>query len=239
MEYFIKPDAGTPQGSILSPMLANIFLHYVLDTWFETTVKSHVKGFCELVRYADDFVCVVRYAEDAKRIERALHNRFTKYSLELHPTKSRTFSFGRFERMNAKTQKRRANTFDFLGFTHYCGISRKGNFKVARKTSRKKYAAKCKELNTWLRIIRNSVRTKEWWKTLIAKLRGHFQYYGVSENYRSIARFYTYALRVVHKWMNRRSQKRKMNWERFNSYLEHYPLPKPRIVHSFYGSPVR
>lgn len=235
----VTPDVGTPQGSILSPMLANIFLHYVLDAWFETTVKSHVKGFCELVRYADDFICVVRYVEDARRIERAFHNRFTKYSLELHPTKSRTFSFGRFERENAKTQKRRANTFDFLGFTHYCGISKKGNFKVARKTSRKKYVAKCKEMNAWLKKIRNSVKTKEWWKTLIAKLRGHFQYYGVSENYRCIKRFYVHVIKLVHKWMNRRSQKRKMNWERFNAYLEHYPLPRPKIVHSFYVSPVR
>ena len=235
----VKPDAGTPQGSILSPMLANIFLHYVLDTWFEATVKSHVRGFCEIVRYADDFVCVVRYADDAERIERALRNRFTKYSLELHPTKSRNMSYGRFERGNAKAQNRRANTFDFLGFTHYCGVSRKGNFKISRKTSRKKYAAKCKEINAWLKKIRNLVKTKDWWRILRAKLRGHFQYYGVSENYSGIVRFYKYAVKMARKWMNRRSQKRKMSWDKFNKYLEHYPLPKPKIVHSFYVSPVR
>lgn len=235
----VKPEAGTPQGSILSPMLANIFLHYVLDTWFETTVKSHVKGFCEIVRYADDFVCVVRYADDARRIERGLRNRFNKYGLELNPTKSRNISFGRFERDNAKAQNRRVNTFDFLGFTHYCDESRKGNFKVGRKTSRKKYSAKCKEMNAWLKAIRNQVKTKEWWKILIAKLRGHFQYYGVSENYDGIARFYKNTIRMVRKWMNRRSQKRKMSWDRFTRYLEHYPLPKPKIVHSFYVSPVR
>ena len=235
----VKPDAGTPQGSILSPMLANIFLHYVLDTWFETTVKSHVKGFCEIVRYADDFVCVVRYADDARRIERGLRNRFNKYGLELHPTKSRNISFGRFERENAKLQNRRANTFDFLGFTHYCDKSRRGNFKVGRKTSRKKYIAKCRAMNAWLKAVRNQVKTKEWWKILIAKLRGHFQYYGVSENYKGIARFYKVTIRMVRKWMNRRSQKRKMSWDRFTRYLEHYPLPKPRIVHSFYVSGVR
>ena len=235
----VKPDTGTPQGSILSPMLANIFLHYVLDTWVETMVKSHVSGYCEMVRYADDFVFVVRYAKDARRIERGLHNRFNKYGLEIHPAKSRNISFGRFERKNAKSQKRRANTFEFLGFTHYCDRSRKGYFKVGRKTSRKKYTAKCRVMNMWLKSIRNQVKTKEWWKILKAKLRGHFQYYGVSENYNSIERFYKFTIRTVRKWMNRRSQKRKMNWNRFTRYLEHYPLPKPKIVHNFYVSPAR
>ena len=235
----VKLDSGTPQGSILSPILSNIFLHYVLDTWFETTVKSHVRGFCEIVRYADDFVCVVRYGSDAMRIERGLRNRFNKYELEMHTEKSRNISFGRFERENAQRQNRRANTFDFLGFTHYCDRSRKGNFKVGRKTSRKKYTVKCREMNAWLKAVRNQAKTKEWWKILKAKLRGHFQYYGVSENYNSIVRFYKFTLRAVRKWMNRRSQKRKMSWDKFTKYLEHYPLPKPRIVHSFYVSPVR
>ena len=235
----VRSDRGTPQGSILSPILANIFLHYVLDTWFEKTVKSHVIGYCEIVRYADDFVCVVRYADDARRIERGLKNRFNKYGLEIHPTKSRKISFGRFERENAKRQSRRANTFDFLGFTHYCDRSRKGNFKVGRKTSRKKYTAKCRAMNAWLKAIRNQVKTKEWWKILKAKLRGHYQYYGVSENYDGIVRFYKATVRLVRKWMNRRSQKRKMNWDRLTKYLEHYPLPKPKIMHSFYVSPVR
>ena len=235
----VKPEIGTPQGSILSPILANIFLHYVLDSWFEATVKSHVKGFCAIVRYADDFVCVVRYAKEAVRIERGLRNRFNKYGLELHPTKSRNISFGRFERESAKSQHRRANTFDFMGFTHYCDRSRKGTFKVGRKTSRRKYSAKCRAMNAWLKAIRNQVKTKEWWKILQAKLRGHFQYYGVSENYAGIARFYKFTIRTVRKWMNRRSQQRKMSWHRFTEYLEHYPLPKPKIVHSFYVSHVR
>ncbi len=234
----VRSGEGTPQGSILSPMLANIFLHYILDEWFETTVKSHAEGFCELVRYADDFVCVVRYANDAKRIERALKNRFEKYNLEIHPTKSRRFTFGRFERENAGKQNRKPNTFDFLGFTHYCDTSRKGNFKLGRRTSRKKFVAKCKAMKDWLKKIRNRVKTKDWWKTLAAKLRGHFQYYGVSDNYASIERFYKLTLKVVRKWLNRRSQKRKMSWSKFTKYLGHYPLPKPKIVHKFYDCQV-
>jgi len=230
----IVSDLGVPQGSILSPMLANVYLHYVLDTWFEQTVKPHVRGHCALVRYADDFVCVVRYAEDAVRIERALKNRFARYGLEIHPEKSRRFSFGRFERENAAKQGRRANTFDFLGFTHFCDVSRKGNFKLGRKTSRKKFAAKCREMHGWLKRIRNAVPTKEWWKILEAKLRGHYQYYGVSENYAGIARFYRKTLRMVKYWLNRRSQKKKMPWPRFIEYLEHYALPKPSIKHNFY-----
>ncbi len=234
----VRSDEGTPQGSILSPMLANIFLHYILDEWFETTVKSHAEGFCELVRYADDFVCVVRFAGDAKRIERALKNRFEKYNLEIHPTKSRRFTFGRFERENAGKQNRKPNTFDFLGFTHYCATSRKGNFKLGRRTSRKKFVAKCKAMKDWLKKIRNQVKTKDWWKTLAAKLRGHFQYYGVSDNYASIERFYKLTIKMVRKWLNRRSQKRKMSWDKFTKYLGSYPLPKPKIVHKFYDCQV-
>ncbi len=223
-----------------SPMLSNIFLHCVLDMWFEKTVKSHTRGYCELTRYADDFVCAVRYADDARRIERALLNRFNKYGLEIHPEKSRVISFGRFERQTAEKQNRRPNTFDFLGFTHCCDKTRRGKFKVGRKTSRKKFAAKCKELNQWLKSVRNLVATKEWWKILRVKLRGRFQYYGVSENCAGIAQFYRLALRMVHKWLNRRSQKRKMNWEKFTHCLKCCPLPKPFIKHNFYTwSPVR
>ncbi len=233
-DLLVRTDEGTPQGSILSPILANIFLHYVLDEWFEKVVKQHANGFCELVRYADDFICVTQKAEDAKQIEMALKNRFGKYGLETHPTKSRRISFGRYERKNAENQNRRPNTFDFLGFTHYCDKTRKGKFKLGRKTSRKKFTTKCKEMNLWLKKIRNKEKTKEWWKTLRSKLNGHFQYYGVSGNYREIESYYKETMRLLHKWLNRRSQKRKMNWENFNRYITHYPLPCPQIRHNFY-----
>jgi group II intron reverse transcriptase/maturase len=235
----IRNEEGTPQGSILSPMLSNIFLHYVLDEWFEETVKTNTDGFCELIRYADDFICVVQYAEDAGRIEKALKNRFNKYGLEIHPEKSRNISFGRYERQNADKQNRKPNTFDFLGFTHFCAESRRGKFKVGRKTSRKKFTNKCKEMNEWLKAVRNQTKTKEWWKTLQAKLRGHIQYYGVSENFHCVKGFCVKTVMLAKKWLNRRSQKKKMNWVNYNRYLKKYPLPEPRIVHNFYTtSPV-
>jgi len=232
----VASDRGTPQGGILSPILANIFLHYVLDIWYEQEVKVHVKGYCELVRYADDYVCLVQHKAEANRIREGLENRFSKYGLTLHPEKTRVFSFGRFERENAHKQNRRANTFTFLGFTHYCDIGRKGYFKVGRKTAKKKFKAKIKAMNIWLKSIRNLIPTKEWWQTLRAKLRGHFQYYGVSGNSRSIQQYYFLVLGLVHKWLNRRSQKKKMSWSKLYKYLTLYPLPQPKIIHKIYTS---
>jgi len=238
-DLLVVTERGTPQGGNLSPILSNIFLHYVLDLWFEKRLKRQARGACFLVRYADDFVCMIQYQDDARLIERALRERFAKFDLELHPEKTRVLSFGRYERENAKRQGRCAHTFDFLGFTHFCGISRRGKFIVGRRTSRKKFRTKCKELNLWLKRTRNLLPVKEWWPILAAKLRGHNQYYGVSGNMASLKRYYCTALRLTLKWLNRRSQRHSFDWDGFNRYLKHYPLPTPRIAHNLYTlSPV-
>ncbi len=225
---------GTPQGGNISPMLANIFLHYVLDEWFEKEVKPHLRGQCYLVRYCDDYVILMQYKEEAKNIMNQLQERFKEYELELHAQKTGVKSFGRYERENANKQGRKANTFNFLGFTHYCTISRKGKFKVGRRTSAKKFRKSCLAMNQWLRATRNTMKLEEWWPVLKTKIRGHYQYYGVSENIRSVDIFYQKTLEIVYKWLNRRSQRKSFSWVRFRSYLERYPLPKPCIVHSFY-----
>jgi len=227
-------DEGTPQGGNLSPLLANIFLHYVLDLWFERKVKPTVGGTCELVRYADDFVCLVQHRQDAEELEKLLRERFAKFGLTLHPEKTRTISFGRSERENARREGRRPNTFDFLGFTHYAGRSRKGTFLLGRKTNRKKFRKACHEIVTWLKQVRNERSLYEIWVELAAKLQGHYCYYGVSGNYRMIQKFGYVVIRAVQKWLNRRSQRKSFTWKRLNDYLKHYPLPRPRIVYRMY-----
>lgn len=229
----VRTDEGTPQGGPLSPMLANIVLHYVLDLWFAKRVQPQVRGYCHLVRYADDFLVLVQYRDSADRIERLLWQRFARFGLTLHPQKTRTVSFGRFERDRAGREGRKANTFEFLGLTHYCGLSRRGRFLLGRKTSRKRFARACRQLACWLRDAR-PLAMKLWWPQLAAKLRGHYQYYGVSGNSRMIWRFNYVAMRTLHKWLNRRSQCKSFTWRQLTDYLARYPLPCPSIVHRFY-----
>lgn len=225
---------GVPQGGTLSPMLANVFLHYVLDEWFEKEIKPQVSGECHLVRYCDDFIILVQYKNEAHRLVEMLRSRFEQYDLQLHPDKTRVISFGRYEGVNATKQERRANTFDFLGLTHYCTKSRHGGFLVGRRTSAKKYRKKLRELYLWFKAQRNALKIKELWKMLTAKLRGHYQYYGISGNYRGIYRYYKCSLRIAYKWLNRRSQRKSFNWEQFMQYLTKYPLLKPYIAHRLY-----
>jgi len=236
---FVLTTKGTPQGGNLSPILSNIFLHYVLDLWFEKRIKPQARGVCHLVRYADDFICMVQHVDDARHIEQAMRERFAKFDLELHPDKTRVIGFSRGAMNRVKEDKHTAYTFDFLGFTHYWGKSRRGNLTLCRKTSAKRFRKACKELSTWLQRIRCTAKLKEWWPTLQAKLRGHYQYYGISGNSRAIERYHYVTKRLIFKWLNRRSQKVSFNWSGFDAYLKHYPLPRARIVHRLYQtSPV-
>jgi len=229
-----ETEQGTPQGGIISPILANIYLHYVLDLWLSKVIKGRSRGIVEMVRYADDFIIFVQYQDEAERILIELRERLAKFSLELAADKTKIIGFGRFAAENARKKGHSAGTFNFLGFTHFCDKTRTGKFKVGRTTDRRKFTAKLKSMKDWLKAIRNITAAKEWWPTLRAKLSGHFRYFGVSGNYHGIKRFYFLTIRLVFKWFNRRSQKKCYNWERFTKYLLRYPLPKPKIYHNFY-----
>ena len=231
---FYKTEKGTPQGGVLSPVLANIYLHYVLDLWFEKVVRKEMRGYADIVRYADDFIICVQYKDDAERIFLRLKQRLNKFGLKLSEGKTKTIEFGRYAGTNAKQRGKKPGTFEFLGFIHYCDKTRKGGFKVGRKTSRKKFNAKIKEMTIWVKSIRNTTKIRKWWPILCTKLRGHFQYYGVSGNQRGLRRFYFMVIGLVYKWVNRRSQKRSFNWPQFKKYLLTYPLAKPKIYHNFY-----
>ena len=186
-----------------------------------------------MVRYADDFICMVQHADEAQRILAALRKRFAKFDLELHPEKTRIISFGRFERERANKENRRPNTFDFLGFTHYCGKNRKGKFILFRKTSNKKFRMKCKEMNTWLKLIRNYRKTKEWWPVLCSKLRGHYQYYGVRHNINALDKVLYEVRRSWRFWLSRRSHTGNISWGNFlKAFDVKMPLPRPRIFHN-------
>lgn len=226
---------GTPQGGNLSPLLANIFLHYVLDEWFEKELKPTLAGQCYLVRYCDDFVILAQYQQEAKVVMTLLQERFKAYGLELNTEKSGVISFGRYERENAEKQSRRANIFDFLGFTHYCALTRKGKFKVSRRTSAERFRKSLREIYLWLKAFKNTISIKELWTQLATKLRGHYQYYGVSENFRRLQEFYHHIEDMAYKLLNRRCDKKSFNWRGFCKYLQRFPLPKPHIVCNFYA----
>lgn len=227
-KYYLT-EVGTPQGGIISPILSNIYLHYVLDLWVEKSVKNKCNGYIEAIRYADDFVICVKYRKEAENIISMLKERLGKFGLELAEEKTRLIQFGRF----AKEKQSKPPTFDFLGITHYCDKGRNGKFKVGRQTSRKKFNMKVKEMNTWLKKVRNLMPIKDIWTTLKQKLRGHYQYFGIGGNFRKLANYYYHVNRLVFKWMNRRSQRESFTWPEFVKYRSKYPLPLPKIYHTY------
>ena len=227
-------DEGTPQGGVISPLLANIYLHYTLDLWFEKVVRKSCTGFARLIRYADDFVVCFQRETDAAKFRRELDIRLGKFGLEVEPTKTRVLKFGRYSVQNAKAKGGIPETFDFLGFTHYCGVRRDGTgFRMKRTTARKKFTAKVKAFKDWLKSAR-TLNTADLWKTAKAKLRGHFAYYGVTDNFPGIKRFAAEAEKLLFKWLNRRGKRRCLNWEKFSEMQKRFPLPKPRIKVSMF-----
>lgn len=229
-------DMGTPQGGTISPMLANIYLHYVLDLWFQGRVKSQLTGYAQLIRYADDFVIGVQYQAEAKAMLQQIKQRFMKFGLTLAEDKTSIKEFGRFAQENSRKQGWKASTFDFLGFTHYCSQTRDGRFAIKIKTSRKKATQASISQNHWLKTHRNLKKLKDLWKIIALKLQGHYQYYGVSGNFHSIQRYYRLTLSLLYKWMNRRSQKQTWNWKQFQEYLISYPLPQPKLTYAIYNT---
>lgn len=229
-----KSKQGTPQGGIISPILANVYLHYVLDLWIKKVVKKVCKGYVEIVRYADDFVIMVQKKREAHRILKSLRKRLNKFGLELSEDKTDIVEFGRYAEENARNRGEKPSTFDFLGMTHYCDKTRRGKFKVGRKTAKDKFNSKVKSMKEWLKNIRNALKVEHWWNKLCSKLVGYYRYYGMSGNYAGISRYYKAVIRLVYKWLNRRSQKRSYNWDTFITYLKRHSLPQPKIYHNFY-----
>ena len=227
-------ETGTPQGGVISPILANLYLHEVIDKWFEQTVVPSSTSRAFMVRYADDIVMVFKSEEDANRMMRTLPKRLEKFGLTLSPEKTKLVPFKRPGNTGTQDEKTHTKTmFDFLGFSHYWGKSRKGKQVVKRKTAKGRFAAAVKRIAIWCKINRHR-KLKEQWQALCRKLTGHYNYYGITGNSEALGKMAMATRRAWFKWLCRRSQKGKMRWERFNQILSHYPLPRPIVVHSVY-----
>jgi group II intron reverse transcriptase/maturase len=221
-ETFSRPDQGTPQGGVISPLLANLYLHYVLDAWFSEVVRPRMRGRAVLIRFGDDFVVGFEREDDARRFLEVLPKRLARFRLKLHPEKTRLIEFTARQRM----------TLDFLGFTHYWAKSRRGFWVVKRRTSRKRVARFLRELNRWCRWNRHA--PVEWqYEILCRKLRGHYGYYSVRSNMRSLEVVRDRAGVTWRKWLCRRSQKARMGWDRYVARMESFVLPAPRILHAW------
>lgn len=218
----LHPTTGTPQGGVVSPVLANVYLHYALDLWFHKVVRKRCAGEACLIRYADDYVCAFQYEEDAKRFYRELKARLAKFGLDLSAAKTRVIPFSQNHSIG-KT------CFDFLGFEFRWGRDRKGKAHLKRRTSRKKLRDSIKNFTTWCKIECRQGLT-QLFKLLNAKLRGYYNYYGIKGNSASLTQFYANVIKILFKWLNRRSQRHSYNWNGFRELLKYFCVEKPRIA---------
>jgi len=216
---------GTPQGGVISPLLANIYLHEALDKWWVQEVLPRMTGRAMLVRFADDFVMVFSTRQDAECVQAVLHRRMARFGLTVHPEKTRLI---RFRRPRRDSKDDEPGRFDFLGFTHYWGRSRRGKRVLRRKTAKDRFSRAQRAMNVWMRKARHSPLEQQA-KILGSKLRGHFNYYGLRGNSRAINRFRYEACCLWRKWLSRRSQRARLTWEAFNKLLKRHPLPPARI----------
>ena len=223
-------DEGVPQGALCSPIFSNIVAHYVIDEWLEDTVKPLMKGTVKAYRYADDLVICCRYEEDAVRVKKALGKRLAKYKLKLNDDKTKMVGFSKSKSRRGIKQE----SFDFLGFTFYLGKSIKGAVVPKVKTCGKRYRSKLNNVKDWARQIRNKEPLGIIWTTFCSKLRGHVRYYGVSFNSRTVVRFLRAAERILFKWLNRRSQRKSFDWEKFNLFKKEHPLPEAKVHHKLF-----
>jgi RNA-directed DNA polymerase len=231
------PDDGTPQGGVVSPLLANIFLHYVLDEWFEKDVRPRLKGEAFLIRYADDFVIGVAREDDARRIMAVLPKRMSKYGLTVHPEKTRLVRFQPPDAADSATRERDATapkTFDFLGFTHFWGRSQRGGWVVKRKTARSRFRRALDTLEAWCRENLHAPLAEQHQK-LKQKLQGHYGYYGITGNFFSLQEFLEGARKIWRRCLSRRGRDRPLSWQEFLRLEKDYGLPRARVVHSVFG----
>ena len=227
-------EEGSGQGSVCSPILANIYMHYILVWWFEECIVPKLKGYGGLVVYADDFVVCFQYKEEAELFYELLKKRMKIFGLEMEESKTRLIEFGRMAEQNRKARgERKPETFEFLGFTHYCSKSRRGWFRVKRKTSKKKFAKKCRELSQTMRAMRTWRLTDIFRKTNQI-LVGYYHYYGITDNGKSLQRMKRKVENLLFYWLNHRSQKRSYNWDGFLELLKAFPLAKPKIYVNIY-----